>query len=432
MATTVAVIGTGYVGLVTAIAFAKQGLRVVCVDIDAAKVDSVNRGKATFYEEGVDHALRVAVKEGLLTATLDGEAAVRGANFSFLCVGTPPRKDGSMDDRFLREASKVIGKGLRRRGGDHVVVVKSTVLPGTTESIIAPEVRKAAGKSASFGVCVNPEFLREGSALKDALHPDRIVIGEGDREGGDALEVLYAGHACPKLRCDLRTAEMIKYATNAFLATKVSFANELANLSDLSGVDWDAVVEGLGLDPRINPRFMVPGVGFGGSCFPKDVAALIAAGKRQGYDSIVLSAVLELNERQPIRAVEILEEELGDLAGKRIALLGLAFKAGTDDVRESRAVPIARELAKRGATVVGYDAVAGSNFARAMPGVALAKTVREALRRAHGCIIQSDWPEFRALTGDDFAGMEKRVVVDGRRTLDRRALGDRVVYHRIG
>ncbi len=430
--TTIAVVGTGYVGLVTALAFVAKGHRVVCVDVDAAKVDLVKRGKATFVEEGVNLALRKAVKSGGLLATTDGPSAVRGAEFSVLCVGTPARADGSMDDRQIRAATSMIGKALTRRRERHTIVVKSTVLPGTTEAVIVPEIRRRAGASARFGLCVNPEFLREGSALQDALRPDRIIIGERDEASGDALAALYEPFDCTKLRCDLRTAEMIKYATNALLSTKVSFANELANLCDRFGVDWDEVVKGVGLDPRINPRFMVPGVGFGGSCFPKDVAALVAAGSLQGYDARFLREVLALNDRQPLRAVDILEEELGSLGRKRIAVLGLAFKAGTDDVRESRAIPIVRELEKRGAAVIGYDPVAGANFAKAMPHITQAASVREALKGAHGCIIQADWPEFRKLTTKDFGGMAKRVVVDGRRTLDRNALGGGVVYRRIG
>ena len=432
MGPTVAVIGIGYVGLATALSFARRGLRTICVDVNREKVDALNRGAPPFYEPGVKEALHEAIAESRLSATVDGVAAVREADYSFLCVGTPPTADGSMDPGFVRAAARTVGQGLRDRKGRHVVTVKSTVLPGTTQATVLPELREAAGPNASFGLCVNPEFLREGSALEDALNPDRIIIGELDAASGDALEALYADHASPKLRCDLRTAEMIKYATNAFLATKVSFANELANLCDRFGVDWDEVVNGLGLDPRINPRFMVPGVGFGGSCFPKDVAAIVAAGKREGYDAALLSAVLERNERQPLRAVEILREEVGDLAGKRVAVLGLAFKAGTDDVRESRAIPIIRELTRQGAAVVGYDPVAGPAFATAMPEVPLAKTAQDALRGAHGCIIQADWPEFRAFAAKDFAGMAAPVVVDGRRTLDRRALGGRVVYRRIG
>jgi UDPglucose 6-dehydrogenase len=337
-----------------------------------------------------------------------------------------------MDDAQIRAAAKAVGRGLRDRGTPHTVVVKSTVLPGTTEEVILPTIQAQLSGTAKFGVCVNPEFLREGAALEDALRPDRIVIGERDHGNGDALADLCGPFAAPIFRCDLRTAEMIKYAGNAFLATKISYANELANLCDRFEVDWDEVVRGLGLDPRINTRFMVPGVGFGGSCFPKDVTALVAAGKGKGYESVVLRAVLELNDRQPLRAIEILREVVGDLVGTRIAVLGLSFKPGTDDVRESRAFPIVRELMRRGANVVGYDPVAGANFAREMPEVELAGNLRDALRGAHGCIIQADWDEFRKLSASDFTEMARRVVVDGRRTLGRTSLGDGVVYRRIG
>lgn len=432
MAASIAVIGTGYVGLVTGLAFVHHGHRVACVDIDSGKVNSINRGKAAFFEAGVDEALERAVGSKLLHATEDGVGAVRDADFSFLCVGTPPLPNGSMDDTQLRAAAKMIGQGLRGVHKPHTVVVKSTVLPGTTEEIVLPTIEAQTGDSTKFGLAVNPEFLREGAALEDALHPDRIVIGERHRSSGDVVEALYRPFGAPTLRCALRTAEMIKYATNAFLATKVSFANELANLCEAFGVDWDEVVPGLGLDPRINPRFMVPGVGFGGSCFPKDVAAIVASGRKSGYDATLLSEVLALNERQPVRAIAILEEELGELKGKRIAVLGLAFKAGTDDVRESRAIPIVRELQSRGADVVGYDPVASSNFKKVLPNVSLAVSVQAALKGADGCIIQADWPEFRNLKGNEFGGMAKRIVVDGRRTFKRGALDSGVIYRRIG
>jgi len=432
MTTTVTVIGTGYVGLVTGLALANRGHRVVFYDIDPLKVSAVREGKASFFEEGVDEALQRARDDGRISATHDGVDAVRESDFSFVCVGTPALRDGSMDSGQILSAASLIGQALKDRRGGHTVVVKSTVRPGTTETVILPAIRDGAGRDVPFGLCANPEFLREGSALKDALGPDRIVIGERDRESGDALEALYRPSDCPVLRCSLRTAEMIKYATNAFLATKISFANELANLCDRFDVDWDDVVRGLGLDPRINPRFMVPGVGFGGSCFPKDLAAMVAEGRARGYEAILLPAVLALNERQPQRSVEILAEELGDLSGKRIAVLGLAFKAGTDDVRESRAVPIVRELARRGVEVVGYDPVADTNFSKVVPELSLANSLHEALEGSDGCIIQADWPEIRNLSPDDFGGMRKPVVVDGRRSLDRAALGDRVVYRRIG
>lgn len=428
----IAVLGTGYVGLVTALAFATNGSRVVCVDIDLAKVDAVRRGRAAFFEMGVHEALQREIKAGRLSASSDGPSVVRDAAFSFLCVGTPAMADGSMDDAQILAAAKVVGEGLRGRKAPHTVVVKSTVLPGTTEAIILPAIQSALGKDGKFGLCVNPEFLREGTALEDALKPDRIVIGERDAASGEALAALYKPFGAPILRCDLRTAEMIKYATNAFLATKISFANELANLCDLFGVDWDEVVKGLGLDPRINPRFMVPGAGFGGSCFPKDVAALAAAGKREGYSPRLLSAVLELNERQPLRIVEILEEELGEIDGKRIAVLGLAFKPGTDDARESRAIPIVRELRRRGAVVIAFDPIAGPNFAQAMPEVPLATSASKALNGADACVFQADWPEFRKLRTKDFGGMANRLIVDGRRTLNPKALGKGVTYRRIG
>ena len=423
-----AIIGLGPVGLTTAVAFAAQGHRVTAVDIDAERSAQVARGEVPFYEKGLEAALRKVLKQRRLVVARRMEDAVRPSSVMFLCVGTPPRPDGSMDDSPLRDATKMIAAAWGD-GKPRTVVVKSTVLPGTTESVVQPILESA---EVPFHLAVNPEFLREGRALEDALRPDRIVLGADGPATARILRNLFRSAHCPILVTTLRTAESVKYATNAFLAAKVSLANELANLCAGFGVEYDTVLQGLALDPRINPKFLVPGVGFGGSCFSKDVHALIAAGTKKGYRPQLLEAVLEVNDRQFLRAIAPLEEELGSLAGRRIALLGLAFKGGTDDVRESRAVPIARELMKRGATVVGYDPAAMNGFAKVVPEVHLAKSVEEALKGADGCILQADWPIFSRLTAKDFlATMAQPVVVDGRRILDRKKMNG-IRFHRIG
>src|SRR2546427_5199490 len=309
--------------------------------------------------------------------------AVRGSGIIFLCVGTPSKPDGSMDVGPLHDAAKSVATAWRDEK-TRTVVVKSTVLPGTAETVVRP-LLQAAG--VPFRIAVNPEFLREGRALEDALRPDRIVLGADGPETARILKGLYRSAKCPIFSTDVKTAEAVKYATNAFLATKVAFADELANLCDAFGISYDEVHKGLGLDPRINPRFLVPGVGFGGSCFPKDVRALVAAGRRRGVEPLLLEAVLAQNDVQYLRAIAKLEEELGDLRGKRIALLGLAFKGDTDDLRETRAVPIARTLVSKGALVVGYDPLAGPAFARLVPEVKIVGSVKEALARADGAIL---------------------------------------------
>ncbi len=423
-----AVVGMGPVGLGTGVAFAMNGQHVVGLDIDANRVALISEGRTPFFEPDLPEALRDVLDSGRFMVTSETDKAIPGADFVFLCVGTPSRPDGSMEDAFIRDATKDVGESIEK-GTKPVVVVKSTVIPGTTGTVVSP-ILEASGKSAS--VAVNPEFLREGHALTDSLHPDRVILGVDDLQTAERLKNLYAHLTCPVVETDLRTAESIKYATNAFLATKVAFADEMANICQAMGIAYDEVIEAVTLDPRINPRFLVPGVGFGGSCFPKDVLALVRASQDTGYTPPLLQAVLLQNEIQYLQAVRLLERELGGLKGRRIALLGLAFKGGTDDVRESRAIPIARSLLQKGATVVGYDPVANDNFARIVTDAILAGSLEEALRNADGCILQAEWPEFSRLRAEDFRkNMRSPVVVDGRRILDP-AVMKGVRFRRIG
>ena len=428
------IVGTGHVGLVYAVAFTLQGHEVHATDVDAKAIASLQKGTPTFYEPGLKEALQKALRTKRLTFSTDVKAGARDAEAIFTCVGTPSREDGSIDLAYVEAAARTVGQGMRSAAGYQVVAVKSTVLPRTTEEVVRPALETSSGKKAGkdFGLCMNPEFLREGSAVEDAMTPDRVVIGALDSKSADALGTVYASAACPRLITDLGTAELIKYATNAFLATKVSFANDLANLCDAyGGIDVDRVVEGMALDPRINPRFLKAGLGFGGSCFPKDVRAIVAAGKARGYEPRVFQAALQVNDSQPMRAVDLAERALGSLKGTRVAILGLSFKGGSDDVRESRAIPLAEALLSKGANVVGYDPVANDAFARAVPQVELAPDVERALAHADVCIIHNDWPQWRALTSSDFAGMRRRLVIDGRRILNREAL-DGVELHVLG
>ncbi len=422
--TRIAIVGTGHVGLATAVAFSEWGHEVVGADIDGRVIADLRAGKTTHYEPGLPEALAKSLTAGRLSFTTDVEDAARHADAVFLCVGTPSREDGSIDLTYVRKAAQTVGRALGSVGGyGVVVVVKSTVLPGTTEGVVGPAIEKTSGRKAGpdFGLAVNPEFLREGSAVEDAMHPDRIVIGGIDEKSIETLEAVYTRFDCPRMRTDLRTAEMIKYATNAFLATKVSFANELANLCDaFGGINVDRVVEGMGLDPRINPRFLKAGLGFGGSCFPKDVRAILAAGKAHGYASRLLKATLDVNERQPLRALELAEKAVGSLKGKRVAILGLSFKGGSDDIRGSSAIHLARALLRKGAEVVGYDPVVRETFREAVPGIETAGNIRSAVLHADACIVHNDWPQWRELTAADFQGMRRKIVIDGRRILNRR------------
>ncbi len=423
--TRICIVGTGHVGLVYAVAFVLQGHTVVGTDVVPEAIASLQEGKPTFYEPGLEAALSRARKTKRLSFSMEIAAEASKSQVVFLCVGTPSREDGSIDTSFVESAARTVGEGLRSAKGYRVVTVKSTVIPGTTETVVRPALEAVSEKTAGedFGLCMNPEFLREGSAVEDALKPDRIVIGCLDKRSGDALARAYAKVRCKKLRTDLRTAEMIKYATNAFLATKVSFANELADLCDaFGGLDVDRVVEGMGLDARINPRFLKAGLGFGGSCFPKDVRALLAAGRTSGYTASLLQAALDVNETQPRRALALAEAVAGDLRGQRVAILGLSFKGGSDDIRESRAMPLARALLERGASVVGYDPEASAAFHAVVPDVEIAPDVTSALAGADVCVVHNDWPQWRKLKAKDFAGMRRKIVIDGRRILDRRAM----------
>jgi UDPglucose 6-dehydrogenase len=433
----VTIIGAGYVGLCTGVVFAKHGHRVRIVDVLPQKVEAIRRGEAPFYEPGLQEALREALALGRLEATTDLADAVQRSGFVFLCVGTPQGADGASDLSYIRKAAADVGAALRAHPGFCVVVTKSTVPPGTAEDVVTPELEKASGtpEGDSYAVASNPEFLKEGSAMKDALEPDRIVVGARRPDVADHVLTLYSAFSCPKLAVDTRTAETIKYAANAFLAVKIAFSNEMANVCERIGVDWYDVATGIGHDARIGPLFLRAGCGFGGSCFPKDVAAIAHVGERVGAPSGILRAVLEHNDRQPLETVRMLREELGELAGKRVALLGLAFKPDTDDVRETRARPILRALLDEGADVVCHDPQANRTFRALVDGRAkLVDTCDEALEGADGAIVQTEWSLYRECPPETFARlMRKPVVIDGRRTFDpARMAAAGVRYRAIG
>ncbi len=409
----ISVIGSGYVGLVTGMGFVELGNEVIFVDIDERKIEMINSGKPTIYEEGIEDLMKKHA--GKYKATKDYREAVLNSDVTFIAVGTPSREDGSIDLKYVKEASKSIGEALREKEGYHVVVVKSTVLPGTTEEVIKPILEKYSGKKAfkDFGLAMNPEFLREGVALKDFLNPDRIVIGTRDERTKQVLEELYAPINAPKLFTDIKTAEMIKYASNAFLATKISFANEIGNICKKLGIDSWKVFEGVGLDHRISPHFFRTGIGWGGSCFPKDTKALVRKAEELGEDPIIIKAAIEVNERQPLKLIELLKKHVPELEGKKIGVLGLAFKPNTDDVRETRAYVVIKKLIEEGAKVIAYDPQARENFKRFYPDVGerieYASTPREVLEATDVILIVTEWPQFEELDYSD------KIVIDGRR-----------------
>lgn len=428
--------GTGYVGLCTGVAFAERGHDVTLVDIDPAKVAAVAAGRAPFREPGLDDALAQAVKAGRLRATTDLAAAVGRHGTVILAVGTPQADDGSMDLAYIRAAARQVGQAARALTGPRLVVVKSTVLPGTARTAILQELELGLGAPPAGRLLLasNPEFLREGAAMQDARKPDRIVVGADDPAAMKAAWALYASDTCPKVSVDLATAEMIKYAANAMLAIRISATNELANLCGAVGVDWTEVAHGIGLDPRIGPLFLRAGAGYGGSCFPKDVAALRSRMKSMGLPARILDATTAVNEAQPAEVVKLADAELGGLRGKRVAVLGLAFKELTDDVRSSRAFPLVDALRKAGATVVGHDPEAADNFRRQVPDLEVAATWEDAARGADAVVFQAEWPLYKSIAPKRLRELLRTpVVVDGRRTLDPaacRAAGLR--YRAIG
>jgi UDPglucose 6-dehydrogenase len=399
----ICVVGAGYVGLTVASCLAKMGHRVTCVEKDPQRLRACREGRVPFHEPGLGDLVRQGLAGATLTFTDRLDGAARAARIVFCAVGTPSGRNGEVDLSALDEVVDVLA-GIPN--GDRVVAIKSTVPVGTTDRV----ARRLGGRVAS-----NPEFLREGSAVEDFFHPYRIVIGTRSQAAAETLESLYAPLEAPVVRTDPPTAEMIKYASNAFLATKVSFINEIAQICEHVGADVRTVAEGMGLDPRIGPHFLRAGVGFGGSCLPKDLRALAETAREYLVEPALLEAVLRVNEAQRRRFVDRVEAILGGLAGRTVAVFGLSFKAGTDDVRESPALAIVERLLARGAAVRAYDPVAQEAARTRLPSLVCVPDPYEATDGADAVLILTDWPEFREL---DWHRIRRRVrhpvVLDGR------------------
>jgi len=402
----VGVIGVGWVGLVTAACFAELGHRVIARDILPEKVAALSRGETTIHEPGLEDLLRRNAER--ITFTTEMGELLDGARLLFVCVDTPPTYSGDADLSRVRAVVEELPEG-----SDHVLIMKSTVPAGTGESIR----RDLPG--LAYVSC--PEFLKEGTAVEDFMHPDRVVVGAdpGDEAAADAVAGLYEPLPGEILRTDVASAEMIKLASNAFLATKISFINEIANVCEEVGADVGEVARGMGLDQRIGSSFLRAGIGYGGSCFPKDVSALKMLAGNTGYHFQLLTAVIEVNELQKRRVVGKLEKHLGSLLGKRIALLGLAFKANTDDMREASSLVLAARLQGEGAEVVAYDPVAAGRAAELLESVEMADSAQAALDGADAAVIVTEWPEFAELDWKEAAGrMARPLLVDGRNFLD--------------
>lgn len=431
----VCVIGSGYVGLVTGLGLAQIGHEVLCVDIARDKVDAINAGKVPIHEAGLAELLRTHVGSRFRAST-DLPAAVAACRLTLVCVGTPSRADGGIDTAAVELAAEQIGRALNSAEHGHCVIVKSTVVPGTTDGIVTELLARSSGlrPGIDFGVGANPEFLTEGQAVQDFLRPDRIVIG-GDGLALAALRELYAGYSnVPFVATNARTAEMVKYASNAMLATAISFSNEIANLgSAIGGIDAMEVMRGVHLSRYLTARgldgskvraglttFFEPGCGYGGSCLPKDVAALAARGREIGVPMRVLDAVAAVNAGQPKWLVAATEQTLGGLRGRRIALLGLAFKPDTDDVRCSPAFSVLRQLVAAGAEVVAHDPIVGAEVLEreGLTEVTHVADLPAAIKAADAVLIVTRWADYDALPGL-LADLDPApVVVDGRRLLD--------------
>jgi UDPglucose 6-dehydrogenase len=409
----IGVIGTGYVGLVTAAGFAELGNEVWCIDIDADKIERLRSGEIPIYEPGLEDLVRK--HRGRLHFSTDIADALEHARLLFVAVGTPPSYSGDADLSAVYSVVEAMPASDR-----HALVMKSTVPVGTGRHI--QRHFEETGKTG-FRYVSCPEFLKEGSAVKDFLEPDRVVIGDIGDWAGDAVEELYRPLGAEILRMDIASAEMVKLASNAFLATKISFINEIANVSEETGADVTEVARGMGLDDRIGPKFLQPGIGFGGSCFPKDVSALKQLAGNSGYHFQLLSAVIEVNELQKRRVIGKLKRSLGPLVGKKIALLGLAFKPNTDDMREASSLVLAGRLQGEGAQVSAYDPIATEEAEKLMRGVQFAASELEAVEGADAVVLVTEWPQFKDLDFTAVASaMRGDVVIDGRNALDAEAV----------
>ncbi|HBR80518.1 MAG: Nucleotide sugar dehydrogenase [Candidatus Uhrbacteria bacterium GW2011_GWE2_45_35] len=415
------IIGTGYVGLVSGLGYARLGHRVVCVDRDVAKIAKLDFGEAPFFEPGLPELLREMQEAGRVVFTTDLASVINGADVIMIAVGTPAKPNGTVDLSAVFDVAEEIGKNLEHEA---VVITKSTVPVGTNRKVLEI-VRKAmtvAGRVDLVDlitVASVPEFLAEGTALQDFMKPSRIVIGVDDAVAATLIERLHDGISAPRVVTSIENAELGKYVANAFLATKISFINEIANIADLVGVDVTEIVRSIGLDPRIGSHFLRAGVGYGGSCFPKDVSALQQIAGQNGYNFKLLSAVTEVNNRQREIFVQRIEERLGNLKGRTLAVWGLSYKGGTDDIRESAAIDIVQRLFARGAEVVAYDPVAMVAAQKVLPeNIEFAPTAVDATEGADALLVLTDWPEFREMSFETVVThMLTPLIFDGRNFL---------------
>ena len=425
----IAVVGTGYVGLVTGTCFAETGNNVICVDIDAAKVEKMKNGEVPIYEPHLDVLFERNIKQGRLAFTTDLKFAIDKAQIIFLALPTPPGEDGSADLSYILNVAEELGEIITEY---KVIIDKSTVPVGTAEKVTAAVVKNA---TVDFDVVSNPEFLREGFAVDDFLKPDRVVIGTRSAKAKKILEALYkpfVRQGNPVIFMDEKSAELTKYAANSFLATKITFMNEIANYCELIGADVDAVRRGMGTDTRIGNRFLFPGIGYGGSCFPKDVQALVKSGREVGYDFEIINSVMDVNHRQKVTMAQKIKTYFGDdLSGKKLALWGLAFKPDTDDIREAPALYIIEKLVAAGAEITAYDPEAMPNVKGVIGDkINYAENQYDALENADALLIATEWAVFRSPDFDKVGSLLKeKVIFDGRNLYDLESMRNLNYYY---
>jgi len=407
----ISIVGTGYVGLVSGACFAKLGHKVICVDIDKEKVEKINNGISPIFEKGLEEILQKYPDN--INATTSYKNAIQNSEITFICVGTPSKENGDIDLKYVDQAITEIGLELKNKNNFHSVVIKSTVVPGTTQNHVLPLLEQVTGKKAGkdFGLGMNPEFLREGVAVDDFLHPDRIVNGCHDNETKKLLTSLYKDFTCPIITTSLTVSEMIKYASNCYLATKISFINEIGNICKELDIDVYDVADGMGLDKRIERSFLNAGIGWGGSCFPKDTKALCSWAKKENIPSTLIKSVINVNDEQPLQLIKILKKHIPDLKEKKIGILGLAFKPETDDIRDSRSIPLIKKLIEEKVEIIAYDPEAIKHFKKIFPQIKYCNSAEQVLE-TDTIIIATAWNEFKQLDYTD------KLVIDGRRILE--------------
>jgi UDPglucose 6-dehydrogenase len=412
----VAVVGTGYVGLVTGVVLSSLGNDVVCVDNNPAKVETLRRGESPIYEPGLEELMKKGMEDGFLSFTDDTAGAVQQSEIVFIAVGTPPGEDGTPDMKYVRAVAEEVGKAIRR----HTIVINKSTVPVGSGDLVESIILAQGCSPELIDVVSNPEFLREGSAIDDTLHPDRIVIGAKRPTAADKVKELYAPLEAPVIVTDLQSAELIKYASNSFLALKISYINAISRICELCDANVGDVARGMGSDDRIGPRFLQAGLGWGGSCFPKDVLGMLTTSQRYGYDFQLLQSVIDINEDQTKHFVRRLARHLGGLEGKRIGLMGLAFKPDTDDVRDAKSAVVVEEILRAGGLVTAHDPIARENFERQLfpneDRIAYVDNVYEVSDAADALMVVTEWSAYRQLDLARLgAPMKRRVLFDGRR-----------------